>query len=123
MQVVAEGEDIVYTYDVYWQEVGIEWSRRWDAYLRGPASAPEIQWFSVLNSLCTVLVLSMMVAIIFLRTVCRDIAKYKVLRRVVQGKVWAHLNSHDLLTGQLMSRSARQLPMCRSAPRPPCQRL
>ena len=87
MQVVAEGADIVYTYDVYWQETDIKWTRRWDTYLHGPAGASEVQWFSVLNSLATVLVLSVIVAIIFLRTVRRDLAKYKVLRRVVQGKV------------------------------------
>eukprot|EP00892_Ulva_mutabilis_P012311 jgi/Ulvmu1/9452/UM052_0017.1 len=37
-QVVAEGEDIVYTYDVYWQETDIEWVNRWNAYMRPPPS-------------------------------------------------------------------------------------
>ena len=30
------GADIVYTYDVYWQDSKIKWASRWDAYLRMP---------------------------------------------------------------------------------------
>ena len=35
VQVVAAGEEILYTYDVYWQETDVEWERRWDWYRGG----------------------------------------------------------------------------------------
>lgn len=35
-QEIKEGADIVYTYDVYWQDSKIKWASRWDAYLRMP---------------------------------------------------------------------------------------
>lgn len=83
MQVVAEGEDIVYTYDVYWQESDVEWASRWDAYLRMPNGT--VHWFSILNSLLVVLVMSVIVAVILMRTVRRDLAKYEEL--LVEGQV------------------------------------
>lgn len=83
VQVVAEGEDIVYTYDVYWQESSVEWASRWDAYLRMPNGT--VHWFSILNSLLVVLVMSVIVAVILMRTVRRDLAKYEEL--LVEGQV------------------------------------
>ena len=35
-QEIVEGVEIVYTYDVYWQDSTIKWASRWDAYLRMP---------------------------------------------------------------------------------------
>lgn len=35
-QPVAEGEKIVYTYDVMWEQSEIKWVSRWDSYLRMP---------------------------------------------------------------------------------------
>ena len=35
-QEIVEGAEIVYTYDVYWQDSTIKWASRWDAYLRMP---------------------------------------------------------------------------------------
>lgn len=87
VQVVAEGEHIMYTYDVSWQEVDIKWTRRWDAYLRGFAGTPEVQWFSVRNALLTALWLSVLIGVIFMHTVRRNLAENKVLRRLEQGKV------------------------------------
>lgn len=87
VQVVAEGEDIVYTYDVYWQESDVEWASRWDAYLRMPNGT--VHWFSILNSLLVVLVMSVIVAVILMRTVRRDLAKYEEL--LVEGQVCSGL--------------------------------
>mmetsp|Transcript_64684 Transcript_64684/g.118071 ORF Transcript_64684/g.118071 Transcript_64684/m.118071 type:complete len:629 (-) Transcript_64684:93-1979(-) len=67
-------DSITYTYDVSWTASPIRWASRWDVYLRmheGP-----IHWFSIVNSLMIVLFLSGMVAMILLRTLHRDIAKY-----------------------------------------------
>jgi len=76
-QPVKEGEKIVYTYDVSWEVSDIKWVSRWDAYLRMPRGT--VHWFSILNSVLVVLVLSGVVAVIMLRTIRRDLAKYEEL--------------------------------------------
>ena len=68
--------EIPFTYSVSFVENNdIRWASRWDYILQ---SLPEtrIQWFSILNSLVIVLFLSGMVAMILLRTLHRDIARY-----------------------------------------------
>ncbi|KXZ49791.1 hypothetical protein GPECTOR_19g242 [Gonium pectorale] len=76
-QEIYEGADIVYTYDVYWQESKIKWASRWDAYLRMPGG--KVHWFSIVNSVLVVLVMATIVGMILLRTVRRDLAKYHAL--------------------------------------------
>ncbi|KAK2715452.1 hypothetical protein QYM36_010165, partial [Artemia franciscana] len=56
-------------------ETETKWSSRWD-YLLDSMPNSNIQWFSILNSLVIVLFLSGMVAIILLRTLHKDIARY-----------------------------------------------
>ena len=53
----------------------IKWSSRWD-YILDSMPHTNIQWFSILNSLVIVLFLSGMVAMILLRTLHKDIARY-----------------------------------------------
>ncbi|CAK0878238.1 unnamed protein product [Prorocentrum cordatum] len=65
---------IVYTYDVLWTWSDTRWASRWDTYLK--MTAGKIHWFSLLNSLVVVFFLTGLVAMILLRTLCRDIAKY-----------------------------------------------
>lgn len=68
--------DIVYSYSVYFMEDNtIKWSSRWD-YILESMPHTNIQWFSILNSLVIVLFLSGMVAMILLRTLHKDIARY-----------------------------------------------
>ncbi|KAL8625581.1 transmembrane 9 superfamily member 2 [Nucella lapillus] len=65
-----------YTYSVYWnRNVNIKWSSRWD-YILESMPHTNIQWFSILNSLVIVVFLSGMVAMIMLRTLHKDIARY-----------------------------------------------
>lgn len=71
------GARIVYTYDVYWDTSDITWASRWDAYLRMPGG--RVHWFSILNSLMVVVVMSCIVALITLRTIRRDLAHYEAL--------------------------------------------
>lgn len=71
------GEKIVYTYDVYWEAVNTPWSSRWDAYLRMPGG--KVHWFSILNSLMVVVVMSCIVAMIMMRTIRRDLQRYEQL--------------------------------------------
>merc|ERR1719277_1264581 len=69
-----EHDSIFYTYDVTWTSSPIRWASRWDTYLK--MHEGQIHWFSIVNSLMIVLFLSGMVAMILLRTLHRDIAKY-----------------------------------------------
>lgn len=67
---------ITYTYSVKFQQNNtIKWSSRWD-YILESMPHTNIQWFSILNSLVIVLFLSGMVAMIMLRTLHKDIARY-----------------------------------------------
>ena len=76
-QEVKTGEEIVYTYDTLFKESDIRWASRWDTYLL--MVDDEIHWFSIVNSMMIVLFLSVMTALIMLRTLHRDIAMYNQL--------------------------------------------
>ena len=68
--------DIPYYYSIKYKENNnIKWAARWD-YMLHTMPTPRIQWFSILNSLVIVLFLSGMVAMILLRTIHKDLAKY-----------------------------------------------
>jgi transmembrane 9 superfamily protein 2/4 len=68
--------NVLYTYSVkFVQNNTIKWSSRWD-YILESMPHTNIQWFSILNSLVIVLFLSGMVAMIMLRTLHKDIARY-----------------------------------------------
>ncbi|KAE8285736.1 Transmembrane 9 superfamily member 2 Precursor [Larimichthys crocea] len=67
---------IIYTYSVEFKENNeIKWASRWD-YILVSMPHTNIQWFSIMNSLVIVLFLSGMVAMIMLRTLHKDIARY-----------------------------------------------
>ncbi|XP_059484241.1 transmembrane 9 superfamily member 2 [Neocloeon triangulifer] len=75
---LANGEklSITYSYSVkFIENNSIKWSSRWD-YILESMPHSNIQWFSILNSLVIVLFLSGMVAMILLRTLHKDIARY-----------------------------------------------
>lgn len=68
--------NITYSYSVkFLSNNAIKWSSRWD-YILESMPHTNIQWFSILNSLVIVLFLSGMVAMIMLRTLHKDIARY-----------------------------------------------
>ncbi|XP_072267780.1 transmembrane 9 superfamily member 2 [Pyxicephalus adspersus] len=76
---IKNGKDEVeirYTYSVtFEEEKNIRWASRWD-YILESMPHTHIQWFSIMNSLVIVLFLSGMVAMIMLRTLHKDIARY-----------------------------------------------
>ncbi|CAK9821413.1 Transmembrane 9 superfamily member 2 [Anthophora retusa] len=77
-EALPDGQQLVitYTYSVTFVENNtIKWSSRWD-YILESIPHTNIQWFSILNSLIIVLFLSGMVAMILLRTLHKDIARY-----------------------------------------------
>uniref|UniRef100_A0A8C1T485 Transmembrane 9 superfamily member n=1 Tax=Cyprinus carpio TaxID=7962 RepID=A0A8C1T485_CYPCA len=59
----------------YKQNDDIRWASRWD-YILVSMPHTNIQWFSIMNSLVIVLFLTGMVAMIMLRTLHKDIARY-----------------------------------------------
>ncbi|CAO2841549.1 unnamed protein product [Amaranthus hypochondriacus] len=76
-QEVDADKEVVFTYDVTFEESDIKWASRWDTYLL--MNDDQIHWFSIINSLMIVLFLSGMVAMIMMRTLYRDIANYNQL--------------------------------------------
>ncbi|CAL0319126.1 unnamed protein product [Lupinus luteus] len=105
-QEVEENQEIIFSYDVEFQESDVKWASRWDAYLL--MNDDQIHWFSIVNSLMIVLFLSGMVAMIMLRTLYRDISKYNDLEtqeeaqeetgwKLVHGDVFRAPQNSDLL--------------------------
>ncbi|XP_052208844.1 transmembrane 9 superfamily member 8-like [Diospyros lotus] len=105
-QEVEDKQEIIFTYDVEYQESDVKWASRWDTYLL--MNDDQIHWFSIVNSLMIVLFLSGMVAMIMLRTLYRDISKYNELEtqeeaqeetgwKLVHGDVFRPPNHSDLL--------------------------
>uniref|UniRef100_A0A8C2GQL1 Transmembrane 9 superfamily member n=1 Tax=Cyprinus carpio TaxID=7962 RepID=A0A8C2GQL1_CYPCA len=73
---------IPYTYSVkFVEDKTIRWASRWD-YILESMPHTNIQWFSIMNSLVIVLFLSGMVAMIMLRTLHKDIARYNQMDSV-----------------------------------------
>uniref|UniRef100_A0A3Q1IWT0 Transmembrane 9 superfamily member n=1 Tax=Anabas testudineus TaxID=64144 RepID=A0A3Q1IWT0_ANATE len=72
----ASDVSVTYTYSVKFEvDLYIYWASRWD-YILVSMPHTNIQWFSIMNSLVIVLFLSGMVAMIMLRTLHKDIARY-----------------------------------------------
>lgn len=79
-QVVKEGEDIVFTYDVLWKQSDVAWSSRWDIYLNEGGLVPaQVHWYSISNSIFVVIFLSLLVISILVRNLKRDIAGYNAI--------------------------------------------
>ena len=68
-----ETESIVWTYSVTWIPKSYLWSTRWDMYLKGSAADSRIQWLSILNAFAVLMILTLFVASIIVRTVRRDL--------------------------------------------------
>lgn len=105
-QEIEEKKDIIFTYNVKFEESNVEWASRWDAYLLMPDD--QIHWFSIVYSLMIVLFLSGIVAMIMLRTLYKDISKYNQLEteeeahdetgwKIVHGDVFRPPANSDLL--------------------------
>lgn len=69
--------NIPYTYSVYWKEDNtIDWASRWDLYFVNDDESASIHWLAIVNSLVIAMLLTVVVAIIMLRTLSRDIQNY-----------------------------------------------
>ncbi|KAJ3033574.1 hypothetical protein HDV00_006059 [Rhizophlyctis rosea] len=65
---------IDYTYSVSWVQSDTKWATRWDAYLQ--VVNPQIHWFSIINSIVIIFMLTGMVGMILLRALHKDISRY-----------------------------------------------
>ncbi|KAG8290641.1 transmembrane 9 super member 2 [Homalodisca vitripennis] len=84
---LKEGEtiEITYSYSITFEKNNtVKWSSRWD-YILESMPHTNIHWFSILNSLMIVLFLSGMVAMIILRTLHKDIARYNQSVTIIEG--------------------------------------
>lgn len=75
---VDAATEAVFTYDVDWEPSETPWSHRWDVFLTTSVSPGDdkIHWFSITNSTMIVVFLTVMVAMILVRTLSKDIANY-----------------------------------------------
>ncbi len=70
----TKDNQVQFTYNVNWTPSATRWGTRWDNYLH--VFDPKIHWFSLINSIVIVLFLSAMIAMILLRALHKDIARY-----------------------------------------------
>lgn len=78
--VSVKDQTVTFTYSVEWiEEPNIVWATRWDAYMRGGEGEGRVHWSSIINSLIIVTMLSSLVAMIVLRALRKDIAKYNTI--------------------------------------------
>ncbi|KAF0898370.1 hypothetical protein E2562_007215 [Oryza meyeriana var. granulata] len=84
-QEIKVGEEIIFTYDVNFEESEIKWASRWDAYLS--TTDDQARWFSIVNSLVTLLALSVAMAMTMLRSLHREIFRYSQLETQNEAQV------------------------------------
>ena len=102
-QVVKEGEEVVFTYGVEWRESANKWATRWDTYLATTMPA-KIHWFSLLNSVILVILLTGITGSFLLRNIHRDVLRYEeeedleVGWKVIHGDVFRGPRSPRLLS-------------------------
>lgn len=72
----ASSGPVVFTYDVVWQHSDTPWASRWDLYLTASNPNDRVHWFSISNSILTVLFLSITIGAILVRALRKDIAQY-----------------------------------------------
>lgn len=120
-------QEIIYSYSVNWQEdPDTEWASRWDLYIRYiPGS--DVHWFTLGNSILISVFLTIMVALIMIRTVYSDIARYNSYIqldetkeeiqeesgwKLVHGDVFRPPTSHPMLFAIVVGTGVQLLWMC-----------
>lgn len=78
----AEG-DVTFTYSVQWKQSEQKWANRWDPLLRMAPQDVQTHWFSLANSLGVTTFITLVVAMLMLRILRQDIARYKQLEDLI----------------------------------------
>lgn len=76
MMLTDDVSGITYTYSVDWRPGTVDWANRWNAYFYTAEHHKNLRLFGIMNSLMIVLLMSGMIAMIMLRYIYRDIARY-----------------------------------------------
>ena len=100
IDVAADVGTVVYTYDVIWERSDVPWSQRWDIFLMS-GDDDDIHWFSIINSLMIVLFLTGMIAMILVRNLYRDIARYNSDEAAVASEEAAEETGWKLVHGDV----------------------
>jgi transmembrane 9 superfamily member 2/4 len=98
-QAIRENERITFTYEVEYVKSNINWSSRWDAYLK--MDGAKVHWFSIMNSMMVVFFPAGIVFVIFLRTVRRDLTRYKDMDKKAQAQMNEELLGWKLVIGDV----------------------
>lgn len=73
---IEPGRKLEFTYSVHWRSTSKSFENRFNRYLEYDFFEHKIHWFSVFNSFMMVIFLCGLVALILLRTVKNDFARY-----------------------------------------------
>lgn len=74
MEITADSPSILFTYSVKWDRSDVAWASRWDTYLK--IKENRIHWFSIINSLLIVMLLTGLIGLVMVRTLHKDITRY-----------------------------------------------
>ena len=83
---VEQGKTLTFTLQVHWEATTEEFHSRFDRYLDHEFFKHPIHWFSVFNSFMMVLFLMGLVALILLRTLRKDYARYGIIADMEEGE-------------------------------------
>eukprot|EP01083_Nonionella_stella_P018681 51954_1 len=74
----SNGKDVEYSYSVSWVKETLQWKHRMKSYTDSSfvTRSPEIHWLSIINSCVLVILLVAFLAIIFMRVLKNDFARY-----------------------------------------------
>ncbi len=97
---IVPGETLSMTFSVTWVETDASFEHRFDRYLDFDFFEHQIHWFSIFNSFMMVVFLCGLVAIILMRTLKADFARFTVeesaddldLEHVVDDSGWKHVH-------------------------------
>ena len=74
IEVTRDTSSILFTYDIKWERSDIPWASRWDSYMK--VKENRIHWFSIVNSLVVLFLLTGVIALVLVRILHKDISKY-----------------------------------------------
>lgn len=74
--VTVEAEKITWSYSVVWEQSDVEWSTRWDVFMKTSKAESRIHAVSIVNSVLVVLLLSSVVAVIIAHALKKDVLWY-----------------------------------------------
>uniref|UniRef100_A0A7N0U8G9 Transmembrane 9 superfamily member n=1 Tax=Kalanchoe fedtschenkoi TaxID=63787 RepID=A0A7N0U8G9_KALFE len=96
VDITADQEiDVQFTYSVIWNKTSIPFANRLDRYTRASSLQPHstIHWFSVLNSIVIIVLLTALLALLFMRHLKNDLIKCSSEEGDEEGEVaWKYLH-------------------------------